>query len=172
VELVALFDAEPPTGPRASRFKREVTQLASVARRDERPREYLRRRVTNAITKARRLPWAADYWLHVRTGRPLSARWHDVERVAALHAFPLQRSLNRSLAAYIAPRTACRVTTFRAGDATATTTSIRVAPGNGTSGECYFVDSPGVCHDTLMDEPHVAALADALTERLDREPVL
>jgi alpha-D-ribose 1-methylphosphonate 5-triphosphate synthase subunit PhnG len=132
----------------------------------------VRRRATNAITKARRLPWAADYWLHVRTGRPLSARWHDVERVAALHAFPLQRSLNRSLAAYIAPRTACPVTTFRAGDATATTTSIRVAPGTDTTGECYFVDSPGVCHDTLMDEPHVAALADALTERLDREPVL
>jgi amino acid adenylation domain-containing protein len=172
VEMVALFDAEPPAGPRASRIKREVAQLASVARRDERPREYVRRRVTNAVTKARRLPWAADYWLHVRTGRPLSARWHDVERVAALHAFPLQRSLNRSLAAYIAPRTACPVTMFRAGDATATTTSIRVAAGTGTTGECYFVDSPGVCHDTLMDEPHVAALADALTERLDREPAL
>jgi amino acid adenylation domain-containing protein len=168
VGLLALFDAEPPKAPRATRIRREATQLRALAHGDEELREYVRRRFANVVMKARRFPWAADYWLHVRTGRPLSARWNDVARVEALNAFPLQRSLQRSLGTYVAPATHCPVTMFRAGDPHAPTTAVRRVPGDTTTDESYAVDGPGVDHDTLLDEPHVVALAAVLTERLAR----
>ena len=42
VGTLALFDAEPPTAPQASRARREATQLASLVRRHETASAYLR----------------------------------------------------------------------------------------------------------------------------------
>jgi hypothetical protein len=53
---------------------------------------------------------------------------------------------------------------FRAGDPTAPP-GIRFVPGHDRT---YLIDGPGVCHDALMDEPHVGALAAALTDVLAR----
>ena len=116
----------------------------------------------------RRWPWSVDYWLHVKTGRRLSERWDDVERVQALHAFPLQRSLSLALGSYVAQHTNCSVTIFRAGDPTVATTEVRFVPGDEVTGDCYMIDGPGISHGGLMEEPFVGALANALTERLDR----
>jgi acyl carrier protein len=153
VAVIALFDAEPSSSPRGSKPQREETASA-----------YLRRRLVNAKTKIRRWPWLADHWFHVRTGRPLPERWDDVERVHALHAFPLQRSLSRALGNYVAPSTRCPVTTIRAGDPNVPTTGIHFVPGDD---ETYVVDGPGISHDTLMDEPFVGVVATVLTRLLD-----
>ena len=168
VATLALFDAEPPSSPRASRAKREAAQLASLVRRRESATVYVRRRLANARVKVRRWPWLADYWLHVRTGRPLPNRWDDVERVQSVQASPLWRSLSRALASYVAPTTKCTVTFFRAGEPTADKTEVRFLPGGDGVGESYVIDGPGLSHGTVMEEPHVGALATALTELLDR----
>ena len=165
VATVVLFDAEPSSSPPVSKPRREVAQLAALLRREESASTYLRRRYTNAKIKVRRWPWLADHWLHVRTGRPLSERWDDVERVQALHAFPLQRTLNRALGSYMAPTTKCTITTISAGDPTAATTDIRFLPGDD---DTYIVDGPGVSHETLMDEPFVSTVATVLTNLLGR----
>jgi len=168
VATLALFDAAPPSSTRASRARREAAQLASLVRRHESATAYVQRRLANARVKARRWPWLADYWLHVRTGRPLPNRWDDVERMESLQASPLWRSLSRALGSYVAPTTNCRVTFFRAGEPTADRTEVRFLPGDDRAGECYVIDGPGVSHGTLMEEPHVGSLATALTELLDR----
>jgi amino acid adenylation domain-containing protein len=165
VATVVLFDAEPSSSPPVSKPRREVAQLAALLRHEESARTYLQRRYTNAKIKVRRWPWLADHWLHVRTGRPLSERWDDVERVQALHAFPLQRTLNRALGSYMAPTTKCTITTISAGDPTASTTGIRFLPG---ADDTYIVDGPGVSHETLMDEPFVSTVATVLTDLLGR----
>lgn len=165
VSTLAFFDAEPPTAPRASRARREATQIASLARRDESATAYVKRRLANAKVKLRRLPWLADSWLHVRTGRPLPDRWDDVERVQSLQVSPVWRSLNRALGSYVAPPTNCAVTFFRAGEATGDRTVVRFVPG---ADACCMIDGPGLSHETLMQEPHVGALAEALTDLLDR----
>jgi hypothetical protein len=126
------------------------------------------RRLANARVKARRWPWLAEYWLHIRTGRPLPRRWDDVERVHSLQASPLWRSLSRALGSYVAPTTNCRVTFFRAGEPSTDTTEVRFVPGDDSAGEWYVIDGPGLRHGTLMEEPHVGALAAALTQLLDR----
>lgn len=171
VDVLALFDAEPPSSRRASRPRREAAQLASLVRRDESAAAYVRRRLANARTKARRWPWLADYWFHVKTGRPLPNRWDDVERIRTLDASPQSRLLSRALGSYVAPTTNCTVTLFRAGESTAGRTEVRFHPGADGADESYVFDGPGLSHETLMAEPHVARLADALMERLDRAGV-
>jgi hypothetical protein len=59
---------------------------------------------------------------------------------------------------------------FRAGDPYADTTTVRVLPPAEDGTNCYVIDGPGISHDSLMHEPHVGALAHALTEQLDRAP--
>lgn len=167
VATLALFDAEPPTSPRASRARREAAQLASLVRRHESATAYVQRRLANARVKARRWPWLADYWLHIRSGRPLPNRWDDVERVQSRQASPLWRSLSRALGSYVAPTTNCRVTYFRAGEPTGDRTQVRFLPGDDRAGGSYVIDGPGLSHETLMQEPHVGALATALMELLD-----
>ena len=45
---------------------------------------------------------------------------------------------------------------------------MRFVPGQLGTGESYVIDGPGLSHETVMEEPHVHALATALTELLDR----
>lgn len=168
VSTLALFDAEPPSAPRASRARRETTQLASLARRHEPVAGFVRRRLTNAAVKVRRLPWLFDAWIHARTGRPLPSRWDDIERVQSLQATPLWRSLSRALGSYVAPTTDCMVTLFRAGESSAETTTVRFIPGADGAREWYVIDGPGLSHESLLEEPHVGVVAKALTELLDR----
>ncbi len=165
VAAVVLFDAEPSSSPPSSKPRREFAQLAGLLRREESVRTYLRRRYSNAKIKVRRWPWLADHWIHVRTGRPLSERWDDVERVHSLHASPLQRTLGRALGSYTTRTTNCTITTISSGDPTVATTGIRFLPGDDDS---YIVDGPGVSHETLMDEPFVSAVATVLTDLLER----
>jgi thioesterase domain-containing protein len=171
VDVLALFDAEPPSSRPASRPRREAAQLASLVRRDESAAVYVRRRLANARTKTRSWPWLADHWLHVKTGRPLPNRWDDVERIRSMDASPRSRLLSRALERYVAPTTRCTLTMFRAGESTAGRTEVRFQPGGDGADESYVFDGPGVSHETLMEEPHVAKLADALTQRLDRADV-
>lgn len=166
VSVLALFDAEPPSGPRASRIRRERAQLASVVRRHESASQYLRRRLANARIKTERSLWLAERWLHARTGRPLPDRWNDTERVHALRVSPEWRSLTRALGSYVAPTTKCMVTLFRAGDPDTDKSAVEILPADGGE-EWYMVDGPGVSHDALMEEPHVTTLAAALSEILD-----
>ncbi len=142
-----------PTSPHASRPRREVAQLASVVRGHESVTAYVRRRRANASVKAQRWRWLADDWLHARTGRTLASRWDDVERMQS--PSPLWRALRRSMRAYTVPTTKCSVTFFRGGAPTADVTGVRFVPGNDGAGE-YVIDGPGVSHETLMAEPHVA----------------
>jgi hypothetical protein len=60
------------------------------------------------------------------------------------------------------------VTLYRAGDPKAARTEVRALHGRHRAGECYLIDGPGVSHSTLLEEPHVVALAAALTELLAR----
>jgi len=167
VALLALFDAELPTSLPASRARRETAQLASLLRRNESVAAYVRRRLANARTKARRPLWLVIHQFHVRTGRPMSDRWDEIEWMPPGAESPLWRSLKRALATYVAPRTNCTITFFRAGTPTARG-GVRVLLGDEGTDECCVIDGPDVSHGALMFEPHVRLLANALAERLDR----
>ncbi len=54
---------------------------------------------------------------------------------------------------------------FRAGDPGVATTHVRLVPGDD---DTYIVDGPGVSHDSLLEEPHVEAVASVFTQLLDR----
>jgi amino acid adenylation domain-containing protein len=168
VALLALFDAELPSSPPASPPHRKTALLTRVWQRDESFAAYVERRSANARTKARRWPGLLVHWLRACTGHPLSDSSDDVERVATLDAPPICKPLKRALASYIAPRTTCTTTFFRAGTPTARGCAVRMVPGDEGTDDCYVIDGPGVSHLTLMKEPHVRVLANALTERLDR----
>ena len=63
------------------------------------------------------------------------------------------------------PVIGCPLALFRAGDPTVSASAVRFVED---AERTYLVDGPGVSHDTLMDEPHIGALARALTDVLDR----
>ncbi len=166
VALLALLDTEPRESPPPSRAQREATQLRSVARGSESVARYLQRRGRNLAVKARRVPWLVDQWRHRRFGRPLRRRWDDVARVESLRVEPVQRSLQRSLTAYVSPSTRCAPTSFRAG-APDEPSAVRVRDRRDGTHDRYVIDGPGVSHETLMREPHIRLLARALNECLD-----
>ena len=168
VVLLALFDAELPSSPPAPPPHRKTALLPRVWQRDESVAAYVERRLANARIKARRWPGLLVHWLRARTGHRLSDSSDDVEQQATLDAPPICTPLKLALASYIAPRTTCSTTLFRAGTPTVRGSHVRMVPADGGTDDCYVIDGPGVSHLTLMKEPHVRVLADALTERLDR----
>ena len=168
VDTLALFDAEPPTAPQASRARREAT-AAGVARPPSRDRVGLPASTAREREGEASTPAVAGRSVAPRAHRSSTARSLGRPRpVHSAQADPLWRSLSRALASYVAPTTSCTVTLFRAGDPTADRPRSGSFPVDDGPGECYVIDGPGVAHGTLMEEPHVGALATALTQLLDR----
>jgi amino acid adenylation domain-containing protein len=168
VALLALFDAELPSSPPPPPSRRRTAVLSRVWQRDESVAAYVQRRLANARIKARRWPGLLLHRVRTHTGRLLSDGSDDVDRQATLDAAPICMPLKVALAAYIAPRTTCSTTFFRAGTPTVRGSHVHMVPGDEGTDDCYVIDGPGVSHFTLMKEPHVRVLANTLAERLDR----
>ena len=163
VALLAFIDREPPL---PSRARHELAQLASLLQRRETFAAYVRRRMANARIKAGPSISLVVHWLHLRTGRS-SNQGIEMEEVEADHETPLSRLLMQALWSYAAPRTNCSITYFRAGVQT-DRGLVQMPHGEEGTDDCYVIDGPDISHFTLMAEPHVRLLADALTDRLDR----
>ncbi len=164
VALLAFIDKEPPP---PSRARREIAQLASLLQRNESVAAYVQRRMANVRIKARRSISLVIHWFHACTGRSLSDREIEIERVEAGHETLLSRSLMQAHSSYVPPRTNCSITYFRVGAQT-DPGRVRMLQGDEGPNECYVIDGPDISHVALMAEPHVRLLANALTDCLDR----
>jgi amino acid adenylation domain-containing protein len=160
VAFLGLFDAEVPSSPPPPR--RDTLTLASAWQHNKSVVAYVGRRLENALTKARHQPRLVAHWLRARHGGD------DVERVETVYTPGVRRPLKIRRASYVAVPTTCTVTLFRSGAPKSRSGHVRMVPGDAGADECYAIDGPGVSHLTLMREPHVRLLANALTERLDR----
>ena len=166
VALLAFLDREPPLPPVPSRARREIAQLKSLLQRNESITAYVRRRMANARIKAGRSVSLVIHWLHVRTRRSPD-HGSEIEQVEAGLETPLSGLLMRALRSYVAPRTNCSITYFRAGVQT-NRGRVQMLQGEKGTGDCYVIDGPDISHLALMGEPHVRLLANVLTDRLDR----
>ena len=153
VAVLALFDAEPTSvvrefadrgaRPRSSRrlLRREETAGDYVRRRMRETRAPSSRDGSASPTRVAAASWTFD--------PGPSARWTS-------RSGRSQRALGHAMKSYVVPATTCPLTLFRAGDPNVPVPAVRFVPGRDHT---YLIDGPGVCHDALMDEPHVAALA-------------
>jgi len=119
---------------------------------------YARRRWRNLGTIARHRLRSLSFDLHLRTRRPLPARLRDVEEINYLAS-----------SRYVARASPCRVTVFQAGDRNGTHLPVSAwSPVAGGGVEVHRIESEGVDHLSLMAEPHVRVLAEALTGRIEK----
>lgn len=172
VAFLGLLDTEPRQSPSPTRAQREVRQIRSLVHGSDSVLSYLNRRARNLVVKARRAPWILDEWLHRRAGRQLQKPWDDLEQVEALRVEPVQRSFRRALSSYASPPTRCAVTYLRAGMSTAPESAVRGPDLVEGSDRRYFIDGPGVSHETLMKPPHIRYLAQALNDCLDQALIM
>jgi amino acid adenylation domain-containing protein len=159
VAFLGLFDADVPSSPPP---RRDTNAVASVWQRNKSVVAYVRRRLENALIKARHRPRLIARWLLARN------REDDVERVETVYTPRVLRPLKIRRTSYATTPTTCTVTLFRPGAPKVQSGHVRMVPGAEGADECYLIDGPGVSHLTLMSEPHVRLLAGTLTERLDR----
>jgi thioesterase domain-containing protein len=98
--------------------------------------------------------WIAGHRHFVRTGRALHPWFREIGRV------------NRwAMKNHVTPATDCRVAIFHAGPPQQWTKWKRLARGGV---DTIAILSPGVDHDSIMQEPHAEVLAREVTAAVER----